>query len=640
MMYSTWRENFKLFTTHLLTAAIIFSSLGGVVNAQKLADRSEIDSIKDVPLPEITAACSETRFTLEGNDSDGPDGNIRTFNAAAMSVRASAFSRRVDNGQWQTGFLGAFGPGLGVTDQGEGDGGNGSHRVDNVGDRKNYVLLEFNTPVAVDKVFLDSVEQDSDITVWIGNANDPYNNHITLSDAVLSGFGPSEDNDATNADARNADINSGLEVGNVMVIAASTSDTSPEDQFKVHYLDIKCPNAQPPCNAGDMKTTGDSGDDGPDGNVRNFTTGGTVNANGRAFSRRKSDGLWETAFLGAFGSGLGVTDRGEGNGGNDTHKLDNIGDRLNYVIFEFNQNVVVDRARLESIGADSDITVWIGTANDPYNNPVTLSDTVLSTFGPKETNNGTNTARSADINAGLKSGNVLVIAAKVDDGPNPNDAFKIESLTIDCPPPKAQVTIIKEVFNVSGGTNSTVSFAFTATNLGTGNFSLVDNNVVGPDRFANLNITQFGSANTIVVTESNTLGWTLLDVNCVETGIQNTTTDFANKKVNIVPEPGESIVCTFRNSQLSPSSATVPVSGRAITTDGAGISRAMLTLINVETGEIKSAVTNSFGYFHLEAEVGSLYTLSISHKRYFFADNVRTFNLVDELTDIEFVQSF
>jgi hypothetical protein len=557
MMYSTWRENFKLVTTHILTAAIVFYSLGGAVIAQKSVDRSVIET----PLPEITAACSENKFVLEGNDGDGPDGNIRTFNSAAMSVKASGFSKRKSDGVWQTAYLGAFPPGLGVTDRGEGDGNDGSHRVDNIGDRHNYILLEFNTPVSVDKVYLDSIVDDSDITVWVGNANDPYNNHLTLSDSLLSGFG-GEDNDTTSTSARNADINASQEVGNVIVIAASTSDTTPNDQFKLRYLDIKCPNAQPPCSAGDMKTTGNSGEDGEDGIIRTFNTGGTVSAKGRAFSRRKSDGLWETAFLGAFGTGVGVTDRGEGNGSGETHKLDNIGDRLNYVVFAFNQNVVPDQAYINSVGADSDITVWIGTMGDPFNTPVVLSDALLSSFGAPETNDAPdNAARWANFNAAQKSGNVLVIAAKVDES-GPEDAFKIEDLNIDCPQPKAQVTIIKEVFNVTGGTTSPVSFAFTATNLGTNNFSLVDNNVVGPDRVANMNVTQFGAGNTITVTESNTLGWTLLDVSCVETGIKNSTTNLGTRKATIIAEAGESIVCTFRNSQLAPSAAEAPSIGK------------------------------------------------------------------------------
>ncbi len=629
----------KSFITQLLFATLIFCSLGGSINAQRINDRSGSDSFKNDPIPEITAACSEAKFVLEGNDGDGPDGNIRTFNAEAMSVKVSAFSKRKSDGVWQTAYAGAFPNGLGVTDRGEGNGGDGSHRVDNIGDRHNYLLFEFNTPVSVDKVYLDSVVDDSDITVWIGNANDPYNNHLTLSDAVLAGFGPSEDNDTTSSGARNADINAGQTVGNVIVIAASTSDTTPEDQFKVRYLDIKCPNPLPPCSAGDMKTTGNSGEDGTDGNIRTFSTGGTVSAKASAFSRRKSDGLWETAFLGAFGSGLGVTDRGEGDGSSDRHKVDNIGDRLNYVVFAFNQNVVPDRAYLNSIGADSDITVWIGTMADPFNTPVTLSDPLLSSFGAPETNEtANNSPRWADFNASQRSGNVLVIAAKVDES-GPEDAFKIEDISIDCPQPKAQVTIIKQVFNSTGGTAATTSFGFTATNFGTNNFSLVDNDVVGPDRIANLNITQFGAANAITITESSTLGWTLSDLVCVETGTQNSTVSLANRKATIIAEPGESIVCTFTNAQLVPSSAEVSVSGRAIRTDGFGISRASVTLANVATGETTSTITNAFGYFSFKAEIGQTYMLSISHKSRVFVPDSMMISLFDDIGGIEFVES-
>ena len=627
-------------TAHLLFAILIFCSLGGSINAQTINDRSGSGWFKNVPIPEITVACSEDKFVLEGNSGDGPDGNIRTFNAAAMSVKVSAFSKKKSDGLWQTAYAGAFSSGLGVTDRGEGDGSNGRHRVDNIGDRHNYLLFEFNTPVSVDKVFLDSVVDDSDITVWIGNANDPYNNHLTLSDAVLASFGPSEDNNTTSRTARNANINASQKVGNVFVIAASTSDTTPEDQFKVRYLDIKCPNPLPPCSAGDMKTTGNSGEDGPYGNIRTFSTGGTVSAKASAFSRRKSDGLWETAFLGAFSSGLGVTDRGEGNGSSNRHKVDNIGDRLNYVVFAFNQNVVPDRAYLNSVGADSDITVWIGTMADPFNTPVILSDAVLASFGaPEHNETSNNSPRWADFNASQRSGNVLVIAAKVDET-NPEDSFKIEDISIDCPQPKAEVTIIKQVFNASGGTASTTSFGFTATNFGTNNFSLVDNDVVGPDRIANLNITQFGAANAITVTEANTLGWTLSDIICVETGTQNTTVSLANRKATIIAEPGESIVCTFTCSQLIPSSADVSVSGRAIRTDGYGISRATVTLANLATGETRTTLTNAFGYFNFEAEVGQTYMISISSKSYVFAPDSMTISLFDDIAGIEFIGSY
>lgn len=639
MNYLNGRKDLRRLIAHLLIVAVFSCSFSAFARAQKIrGQEAGFESLKIEDMPEVTAVCSPGKFVLEGNSSsDGTDGNIRTFTASSVNVKVSAFSRRNSDGIWQTGYLGAFPPGVGVTDRGEGDGTDGSHRVDNVGDRKNYVLFEFDTPVVIDRVYLDSVEQDSDVTVWIGNTSDPYNNHITLSDAVLSGFAPSEDNDTSSTAARYADINSGQEAGNILVVAASTSDASPEDQFKIHYIDTHCPVA--PCNDGPMKTVGDSPEDGTDGNVRNFSNG-SVETNVRAFSRRKSDGLWETAYLGAYSPGLGVTDRGEGSGGNNTHKVDNIGDRLNYVVFGFDQSVVVDRAYLDSIGADSDITVWIGTAADPFNNPITLSDAVLAGFGTAETNDASNsTARWADFNPTQEVGNVVVIAAKTNDA-SPNDEFKIQDLDIKCGPPKAKVTIIKEVSTLGGGTASTNAFQFTSTNLGASNFSLIDNNVGGPDRFINSNITQFGAANAITVTESFAGGWTLLDLSCTETGgIQNSTVDLANKKATIIPESGETIVCTFKNGQLGPSAAPAVISGRVMTASGAGVSRAVLTLVNAENGETITVMTNSFGYYSIEAEVGPLYTLSALHKRYSFSDNLRVFTLLEELSGVDF-QSF
>ncbi len=194
------------------------------------------------PMPTPTPApCVPGELILTGDSAlDGPDGNIRTFNAGNLSVKASGFSRRNDNGQFETAYLGAYGSGLGVTDRGEGNGDNNRHVVDNIGDRKNYVLFEFNRRVVVDKAFLDSIGADSDITVYVGNTNDPYNNHITLTDALLASFG-SEENTTGNNQPRNADINNIQEVGNVLVIAAAVNETTPEDEFKIKNLSVMCP---------------------------------------------------------------------------------------------------------------------------------------------------------------------------------------------------------------------------------------------------------------------------------------------------------------------------------------------------------------------------------------------------------------
>lgn len=171
--------------------------------------------------------------------------------------------------------------------------------------------------------------------------------------------------------------------------------------------------------------SGNTALDGADGNVRTFTAGG-LSVNASAFSRDKTSGAWSAAYLGAYSGGLGVTDSSEGSGGNNSHTVDNNG-RDNYVLLEFSETVVVDSAFLGYVVGDSDVTVWIGTKTDPFNNHLTLSDAVLTSLGFTEVNLGGSTTRTADFNAGQLSGNVLVIAAKINDG---DDQFKIEKAQV------------------------------------------------------------------------------------------------------------------------------------------------------------------------------------------------------------------
>ena len=164
-------------------------------------------------------------------------GNLRTFTVNGVSVKVSAFSRKT-SGTWASAYLGAYAHGLGVTDSGEGDGSNNRHVTDNL-DRVNYVLLEFSEPVVVSRVGLGYVVSDSDLRVWIGTAADPFNQHLTLSDGVLSGLGYTEDNLAANASPRVASINAGEVKGNVLVIAAQPGGSN--DQFKINKLNICVP---------------------------------------------------------------------------------------------------------------------------------------------------------------------------------------------------------------------------------------------------------------------------------------------------------------------------------------------------------------------------------------------------------------
>jgi hypothetical protein len=136
--------------------------------------------------------------------------------------------------------------------------------------------------------------------------------------------------------------------------------------------------------------SGSSAQDGTDGNVRTYTAGG-ISVHVSAFSRDNGhNGAWSQAWLGSYGGGLGVTDSSEGSGSNNTHTVDNMGGRDNYVLFEFDQNVVVDSAFLGYVVNDSDMQVWIGTRSDAFNNHDTmLSDAELTALGFTEVNTTT-----------------------------------------------------------------------------------------------------------------------------------------------------------------------------------------------------------------------------------------------------------
>src|SRR5262249_41884373 len=162
----------------------------------------------------LTAPSTTSTFDFSGNSAlNGSAGNVRLFTAGGVSVNASAFSRNKSTGAWATGFLGSYSGGLGVTDTSE-DGTNNTHTVDNNG-RDNYILFEFSDNVIVDAAFLGYVVGDSDMTVWIGSASDPFNNHQTLSDSFLSGLGFTEINTTSSTTTRTANLNAGSFVGNV-----------------------------------------------------------------------------------------------------------------------------------------------------------------------------------------------------------------------------------------------------------------------------------------------------------------------------------------------------------------------------------------------------------------------------------------
>lgn len=151
------------------------------------------------------------------------------------------------------------------------------------------------------------------------------------------------------------------------------------------------------------------------GNSRTF--GPTMGVSATATAWTTTDGTasgFYASYLGQYSGGLGVT-----NSNNEHHRVDN-GGYKDFVLFSFNQSVILDKVVLGSISGDSDLQVWIGN-----------SSTAAGLFvGSSEINNSgiSSGSRTADINAGDLVGQYILIGAKLSSS---DDAFKIKKLYFD-----------------------------------------------------------------------------------------------------------------------------------------------------------------------------------------------------------------
>src|SRR5436190_284614 len=218
---------------------------------------------------------------------------------------------------------------------------------------------------------------------------------------------------------------------------------------------------------------------------------------------------------------------------------------------------------------------------------------------------------------------------------------------MQAPEAPAKVTIIKQVVNASGGTSSSTTFGYLATNLGVSSFALVDNNAPPSDRFENPNlIPTEGVNNDIVVTEGSVSGWNLNSIQCSETAgsgmtnIQNSTVDVANRKAVIKVEPGESVTCTFISQELAPSVSPVSVSGRVTDSRGRALKNVSVNVKDLNTGAVYSAVTTSFGYYNFQGLLTThFFEMTAKASRQIFLPDTRSFTLNDNLSGVDFTAS-
>jgi len=89
---------------------------------------------------------------------------------------------------------------------------------------------------------------------------------------------------------------------------------------------------------------------------------------------------------------------------------------------------------------------------------------------------------------------------------------------------------------------------------------------------------------------------------------------------------------------LPPTAAGVSISGRVMTASGAGIRNARVVVSGNALPEPREVTTGSFGYFSVDGLIaGETYVVTVNSQRYTFQAPSRVYNLVDNITDADFV---
>ena len=235
-----------------------------------------------------------------------------------------------------------------------------------------------------------------------------------------------------------ATLNLTSDVGGDGILSAGETWTYTSETFVAENLTTITP-------AKDLQFsfTGNSYTDGSDGNIRTFTYG-NVSVDVSAFRGDKNGSNFDKAYVGAYSGGLGVTNRKESGSG---HRVDNSGS-IDYLLFEFDKDIVVDKAFLKYVGDDSDISIWIGDRNGTDISH--LNSTLLGSFTKENNFTKSSNSRWADFNNDELVGDTVIISAYTGSS---NDSFKLNKLDVSVPGEKNTGTYV----NIATVTASNVS---------------------------------------------------------------------------------------------------------------------------------------------------------------------------------------
>jgi hypothetical protein len=90
-------------------------------------------------------------------------------------------------------------------------------------------------------------------------------------------------------------------------------------------------------------------------------------------------------------------------------------------------------------------------------------------------------------------------------------------------------------------------------------------------------------------------------------------------------------------STLVPTAAAVSITGRVNNLEGGIVRRVQIVLTDSISGEIRTAQTNTFGYYRFETlTVGRIYIVQAQSKNFQFTPDTYVFTLLDARDDLDF----
>lgn len=188
-----------------------------------------------------------------------------------------------------------------------------------------------------------------------------------------------------------------------------------------------------------FNTVGNTPFDGTYGNPLVFGTAEspTLSLSVTAWQSNLSTNAITSAYLGAYSGGLGVTGKGDANGADNLHQIDNVGSYTDFLLLEFNRAVTIDAIKTNSYGingvSDND-AVWYDASKfvtSTWNSTAGFSD--LSTVPAAWSNvaaggNGVSRATGATT-----ASSKWLVGAAFTPSDGRNDGFKFASVTVSTP---------------------------------------------------------------------------------------------------------------------------------------------------------------------------------------------------------------